>query len=217
MAKTRRVQNNNIMSEIQKSEYIKTIVDMPWFYKPILDEISKHSNNISSILDVGCGNGFLLGLIHERYPHLSLKGIDIDVYFINKAREAFPFDFYVMDGYSFKQKGDLLISNLALHHFEEPVKFIRNLIKNANYGVIISDHIRPDEEKDLEERLEKRQKFHDFSRSEYYKVRGRENILEAYSKEEMESLFKQIDIPGKLEFFNEDYFERFVIYFPTAN
>ncbi len=44
-------------------------------------------NNIQSVLDVGCGKGFLLQLIHQHYPSLTLHGAD----FVAQPAMQLPF------------------------------------------------------------------------------------------------------------------------------
>jgi len=42
-------------------------------------------------LDVGCGDGKFIGMLHERYDHLKSVGIDISENMIKRARGDYPF------------------------------------------------------------------------------------------------------------------------------
>jgi ubiquinone/menaquinone biosynthesis C-methylase UbiE len=44
-------------------------------------------NSNSSILDIGCGKGFMLYEIKKKLPNIKIKGIDISKYAINNAKE----------------------------------------------------------------------------------------------------------------------------------
>lgn len=46
--------------------------------------LSKFPNNLNSVLDVGCGNGFLLQELRKRNKKIGLTGIDISVERISK-------------------------------------------------------------------------------------------------------------------------------------
>ncbi|MCK5721919.1 MAG: class I SAM-dependent methyltransferase, partial [Gammaproteobacteria bacterium] len=45
---------------------------------------------INSVLEVGCGEGFFLEQLHNRFPHLGLKGSDIDQLAIEYGMQRFP-------------------------------------------------------------------------------------------------------------------------------
>ena len=76
--------------------------------------------NNSSILDIGCGKGFLLFEIKKILPGISIKGIDISKYSINNAKEEIKSSLIVSDiiSYKFKKKFDLIISINCLHNLE---------------------------------------------------------------------------------------------------
>ena len=43
---------------------------------------------INSILDVGCGTGYLTGLLHERYPEAGILGIDVAPEMVKTCRRV---------------------------------------------------------------------------------------------------------------------------------
>lgn len=210
MIQTKRHQENQIMSVAEKEEYVRIIKTLPQLYRPMLKELERVvGSRANTLLDVACGNGYLLHLIHEHCPNLELTGIDTDKFFINLAKKYYPFDFFVSDAYSFLERADIITCNLALHHLDQPEDAVRHMYESAQVALLISDQIRPASEKELEARLQKRKRFVK-SGFEYYEKHERESILEAYSKEEVVNILKKTRIPFKVEFLDEDYYERLV-------
>jgi ubiquinone/menaquinone biosynthesis C-methylase UbiE len=210
---TKRIQHNHQMSLDEKEQFSKIIRKMPWLYKPILECIQKNVKDVNKIVDVGCGDGYLLSLINTQFPNLSLTGIDIDSYFIENAAKDYSFEFFNEDGEINKNKGDIILCNLAFHHFENPIKLIKNLYKNSDKALIISDQLRPKNQKDLKLRLKKRKEFIGDVEVPFYEENEKDSILESYSKDELIEILNLINIPFEIKFFDEDYYERFVVIF----
>jgi len=95
---------------------------LPGRWKPVAESLIEtyNLNNSSSILDVGCGKGFLLHEIKLLLPEITIKGFDIsnhglscaldsvkDDLFIHKAQEPYPFK---------DNEFDLVISLGCLHN-----------------------------------------------------------------------------------------------------
>jgi ubiquinone/menaquinone biosynthesis C-methylase UbiE len=210
---TERIQLNHRMQLIEKKQFIKIIKKLPWLYVPILSAVKKNIRGVNSIVDVGCGDGYLLGLISKKFPNINLSGVDIDRFFINKASKQYGFDFLNENGVATSRKGDMILCNLALHHFVDPVKLIKNLYRNAYRVLVISDQLRPFTKEDLILRLEKRKDFIDNKDVPFYRKNEESSILEAYNKNEVLEILKQTKIPFKIKFFDNDYYERFVVVF----
>ena len=206
--KTKRIQTNQIMCESEKKDFSKIIRTMPWLYSPILEELKGKKGE--TLCDVACGDGYLLELIHERFPDLRLKGVDIDSYFIRRAKKELPFGFERLDVFKLKEKFDIITLNLALHHFDNALELVL-FLKSKCRVLIISDQVRPSSEKELKERLEKRRLKVGGEDTEYYIKNERDSILEAYSEEEVRGIFSGIDC--ELKFVDEDYYKRFVCVF----
>jgi len=79
------------------------------------------------LVDVGCGPGYLLGVLVRRFPHLHLIGVDISAEIISKARD----NLHHFNNIDFKKAGshglpftsnslDFVVSTLSLHHWSEP-------------------------------------------------------------------------------------------------
>jgi len=97
---------------------------IPGRWKPVAQELIKQYNlsNSSSILDVGCGKGFLLYELTLLLPELEVIGFDISRYglvqakkeiqknlFIHRAQDLYPWD---------ANNFDLVISLGCLHNLE---------------------------------------------------------------------------------------------------
>jgi SAM-dependent methyltransferase len=56
----------------------------------IMDALDRHAPNTESMLEVGCGTGFVLQGLHERHPGLRLVGGELLVEGLRIARERVP-------------------------------------------------------------------------------------------------------------------------------
>jgi protein-L-isoaspartate(D-aspartate) O-methyltransferase len=95
----------------------------------------------SSILDIGCGKGFLLNAFQKKLYNSRLKGIDISQYAINHAHpEIKPF-LELNSAQAFSEEPhsyDLVLSINTLHNLELPelifsLKNIESLSKSHSY------------------------------------------------------------------------------------
>lgn len=208
--KTERTQENNVMSEEEKEQYSEIIRTMPWLYQPVVDEVAKHAGSCTNLLDAACGDGYLLELINEQRPSLRLTGLDIDQYFIKETQGKYPFQFMLGDALDLEESYDIITCNLALHHFDNPLDLVKKLYNYTENVLIVSDQLRPPTEKDLEERLGRRRMFVGDYDVPFYRENERSSILEAYSKEEIISIFGSLGLQYSITFTDSDYYERFV-------
>lgn len=77
-----------------------------------------------TILEIGCGTGFLTKMLVKKYPESQITAIDISGKMIEKCRSKLPFiHFEKVDGetYNPTEKFDLIISNMTVQWFEDPV------------------------------------------------------------------------------------------------
>ena len=97
------------------------------------ESIAQHK--VTSICDYGCGDGRLLGKLHERFPDLvNLAGIDSwsdetcirekpvegTIEYIDNTSEEFI-------GFLHKSSFDLVFSTFALHHFQFPMQELKRM------------------------------------------------------------------------------------------
>lgn len=96
------------------------------FHAALFDMIDRVSPN--SMLDVGCGEGYTLRELKNRYPSLSIEGRDVEQDIIEIARKENPdISFRVESAYSIKKPGrsyDLVTVMEVLEHLEYPDKAI---------------------------------------------------------------------------------------------
>ncbi|OHD08424.1 MAG: methyltransferase [Spirochaetes bacterium GWD1_27_9] len=113
------------------------------FYN-IIKEICHSTKENPKILDIGAGTGLLSKIILEKYPNAILTLIDISEKMLNIAKERFVnnqnINYIVCDytKYEFKEKYDIVISSLSIHHLENKEK--RKLYKKI-YEILNNDGI----------------------------------------------------------------------------
>ena len=111
-------------------------------WKPVAEALIKNyklSNN-SSILDVGCGKGFLLYELKLLLPNLKISGFDISKHGISESKEEIRESLFIhraQDKYPFKDNQfDLVISlgclhNLKIFELAAAIKEIERVAKNS--------------------------------------------------------------------------------------
>lgn len=199
-----------IMSIEEKENFVIFIWRAPWLYKHILDTVRIFAPKSKTLLDVGCGDGFLLKKIHKLFPNILLSGLDIDSYFVTKAKKESAFNYILGDALNIKYKYDIVTCNLALHHFAKPLETIKVLAKHTDTALIISDQLRPSDNDELIMRLKKRTEFVGKKDVPYYRKNEQKSILEAFSENEIKDLFNKTKLPFRLKFYDDDYYKRFV-------
>ncbi|CAA7022846.1 unnamed protein product [Microthlaspi erraticum] len=109
-------------------------------------EVYKGFENVNTLVDVGGGNGTVLGLVTSKYPHI--KGINFDIASVIAHAPLYPGVEHV-SGDMFKEvpKGDAIFMKSTLHDWndEDCVKILKNGWKSLpkNGKVIIVDMITP--------------------------------------------------------------------------
>lgn len=95
---------------------------LPGRWKPVAESLIEtyNLNNSSSILDVGCGKGFLLHEIKLLLPEITIKGFDISNHGLSCALDSVKDDLFIhraQEPYPFKDNEfDLVISLGCLHN-----------------------------------------------------------------------------------------------------
>lgn len=121
-------------NEIYNSAYYH-VTHKNWFLYPnfklfrkICHEISK--NNVTSVLDIGCGNGEFLRFLKVENPELDLTGIDL-------SSEAVPDDkIKFIEGdfqkYGFDERFDAFITLAVIEHVYDVKSFMRRIHQLLN-------------------------------------------------------------------------------------
>ncbi len=110
-------------------DFLDTFIDMIPF------------ENLESVLDIGCGEGFVLGHICKKYPESKLFGIDISKKAIAEAGELLPKsnlkvgDIYNVSNEFSKTKFDLVLAMEILEHLDNPLAAIEEIgkVKAKNF------------------------------------------------------------------------------------
>lgn len=99
--------------------------------------------NTQSVLDVGCGDGLFLGLVHTRLSDSVLRGIDWSPTAIEMAKDRTPgAEFKLLDATSsrlpFEDKEfDVVVALDVLEHTYKPEELLRELARVARTSVIV--------------------------------------------------------------------------------
>ena len=124
------------------------------YWKPVaLKIIKKYKlNNKSSILDVGCGKGFLLFEIKKILPYISISGFDLSKYAISKSPKEIRKYLIVHNAkkkFPFKSKQfDLVISLGCIHNLEinELKDCLKEIARVSKKQFIMTESYRNDQE-----------------------------------------------------------------------
>jgi ubiquinone/menaquinone biosynthesis C-methylase UbiE len=127
----------------------------PRFWQPVVPTLREHFSlgAGSSLLDVGCGKGFMLHDLAEMIPGITVKGIDISSYAIEHAIEDMKPHVRVADARDlpFSDKSfDVVISINTIHNLprEECGRALREIERVARHGAFITvDAYRSEEER----------------------------------------------------------------------
>ncbi|OGW33684.1 MAG: hypothetical protein A2X59_06990, partial [Nitrospirae bacterium GWC2_42_7] len=93
--------------------------------KDIADRLLKliPEKEFSTILDIGCGSGYLCRQLRKRFPAAEITGVDIAPEMIRVAKKADPIGNYICKDFMQmdppKRKYDLIVSTSALHWTED--------------------------------------------------------------------------------------------------
>lgn len=127
----------------------------PRFWQPVIPTFKAHFGltGRSSVLDVGCGKGFMMHDLAELIPGISVKGVDVSRYAVEHAIEDMKPHVRVADAkrLPFPDKSfDVVISINTVHNLEraECGKALQEIERVARKGSFITvDAYRNDEEK----------------------------------------------------------------------
>lgn len=106
-------------------------IEYKYYWNSITDHISFFTDSESSVLEVGCGTGRLLG----KLPCIDKTGIDSDPEKIRKAVKDFPeCNFYVMSAsqLSFKRKFDIIILSNLIGQLQDVQSVLAELHKYSH-------------------------------------------------------------------------------------
>ena len=127
----------------------------PRFWQPVIPTMQRHFGltAASSVLDVGCGKGFMMHDMAELIPGITVKGLDISRYAIENAIEDMKAHVQVADAKElpFRDKSfDVVIAINTIHNLErdECAEALREIERVKRRGAFVTvDAYRNEEEK----------------------------------------------------------------------
>ena len=128
----------------------------PRFWQPVIPTFQKHFNLTpqSSLLDVGCGKGFMMHDLAELIPGITVKGIDISKYAIDNTNEDMKPHVQIANANKLphlNKSFDVVISINTIHNLErdECGKALQEIERvSRGKSFITVDAYRSDEEKE---------------------------------------------------------------------
>lgn len=103
----------------------------PKYTHEIFKKIASYlvKNNLSSVLDFGCGTGLFAKYVQENYPGIEVEGIDTSSQMIEKARtNCLSCQFYAGDIFSTAlHKYDAIVSKDVFNHISDIPKTLSRL------------------------------------------------------------------------------------------
>lgn len=111
------------------------------FYDELLEAIGR--TECESLLDAGCGEGFVLSAVADRFPEMKLSGVDVKEEAIEYAKKHFgerarfrPGSIYKLP---FSDKSfDTVLCSEVLEHLDDPNRAVGELKRVARNYVVIS-------------------------------------------------------------------------------
>lgn len=137
----------NLLSELRATNFGKyTWLCNPTLAQWIVELLSAYGN---SILDVGCGNGFMIDFYLKKFKQISAidpsdsvvssmsnLAIEKGIVFQKASAEKIPF---IDDSF------DIAFAKSSLHHFDQPIKGISEMYRVARRVVAVMEVVAPSE------------------------------------------------------------------------
>lgn len=118
-------------------------------YPQMLAELEKEP--FDAVLDVGCGTGAVLALLHEKYPDRRYVGLDLTPEMIEVARTkvAPGMEFVVGDAENLpfdEASFDAVLCSNSFHHYPNPAAFLAGALRVLRPGgrLILCDYTSSD-------------------------------------------------------------------------
>lgn len=118
-------------------------------YPQMLAELEKEP--FDAVLDVGCGTGAVLALLHEKYPDRRYVGLDLTPEMIEAARTkvAPGMEFVVGDAENLpfdEASFDAVLCSNSFHHYPNPAAFLAGALRVLRPGgrLILRDYTSSD-------------------------------------------------------------------------
>jgi len=103
----------------------QAIPNMDIYYDTVVNLTNNYIN--PQILDLGAGTGILTELLYKKHPNADVTLVDLSTKMLNIAKKKFAnlnFKYVEADylTYDFKEKYDIIVSSLSIHHLTDEEK-----------------------------------------------------------------------------------------------
>ena len=105
-----------------------------------------------TIIDIGCGPGNSTQILLRRWPHADILGLDKSEKMIQKARQDYPHQKWIVGDASTletRQTYDIVFSNAAIHWIPEHDVLLRRLFQIVNKNGILAVQVPANQESPL--------------------------------------------------------------------
>ncbi len=120
-----------------------------WLYRKHLESFLEklvdivRNTGCSTLLDAGCGEGFVVGYISKRLPELKITGVDLSEDAIEYAKSHFGDHARFRTGSVYKlpfsdKSFDTVLCSEVLEHLDDPNRAVGELKRVARHHVIIT-------------------------------------------------------------------------------
>lgn len=90
----------------------------------------KYHKSNSSVLEMGCGDGFFLKYLKGQFDNIEEMGADISSYGVEDAKKRYDINCVTIQPFEYftNKKFDYVISHQVIEHVDEPEKFLDYLL-----------------------------------------------------------------------------------------
>lgn len=135
--------NNFSISESADQSYVRKISNsiQTSRIKSLIEKYYPHSQDQElNVLDVGCGDGYILDRVKEAFPNFRTYGVEPNRKAAQIASRRHQIFEGVFEDYKSAAKFDLIFSSHVVEHVESPIKFLKEIGESLRSdGVAIID------------------------------------------------------------------------------
>ncbi len=128
-------------SDIDNHWFFFTQIQFDWIIEKLKSNYK--TNDVFSVMDLGCGTGRLLSIIAKEFPNALLHGVDGTPEMIHKSRERLKGQSILiqadLEKYFPTQPFDIVISTTVLHHLSSPSEHLEMIKSYTNSHAFISE------------------------------------------------------------------------------
>lgn len=131
--------------------YEKEFKYFPWgeLIGLVQEYVEAHAPRGGRLVDLACGPGYLLGLLHESRPDLEMAGVDIDKRYIEHAQKKYKdISFVLADLLDWQpsEKFDVVVATAGLHHLSydaQPmfIKKVSDILSDQGFAIIADPYV----------------------------------------------------------------------------